>query len=67
MLILHKAEAVNAFLQAVHTEVFSFIDMVMPLSLLCHSKRNDVAMRLQSELNMMESAILHPKQAQKTI
>ncbi len=67
MLMFYKAEAVNAFLQTVHTEVFSFNDMVTPLSLPCHSKRNYVAVRLQSELNMMESAILHPKQAQKII
>ncbi len=67
MEMLYKAEAVNAFLQTVHTEMFSFNDMVTLLSLQCHNKRNYVAVRLQSELNMMESAILHPKQPQKII
>ncbi len=61
MVMLYKAEAVNAFLQTVRTEVFSCIAIVTPLSLQCHSKRNYVAVRLQSELNMMESAILPPK------
>lgn len=59
--MLYKAEAVNDFLQTVRTEVFSCITILMPLSLQCHSKHNYVAVRLQSELNMMESAILPPK------